>query len=73
MATTRSTHEDWDLRECGPTNAEHTVLLIAGGMCSGEFFEDVMAQPALSSLRVIAATIPGFAGSKAPEDRTMEG
>ena len=60
MTTTKRTHDGWELRECGPANAEHTVMLLPGGMCSGEFYEDIMAEPRsitgqyLSGVREIA-------------------
>ena len=72
MATTKRTHDGWDLRETGPANAAHTVLLLPGGLCSGEFFEDVMAQPALSSMHLVAATVPGFGRTPPPDDVTIE-
>jgi pimeloyl-ACP methyl ester carboxylesterase len=73
MVTTKLPHDNWDLRECGPPSAQHTVLLLSGALASGEFYEDVMAQPALSSMRLIAASIPGFAGSTPLEAVTIEG
>ena len=68
----KRTHMGWELRESGPANAEHTVLLIAGAMCSGEFFEDVQAEPALASMRLVAATVPGMGRSAPPDEPTME-
>jgi pimeloyl-ACP methyl ester carboxylesterase len=72
MTTTKRTHMGWELRESGPANAEHTVLLLPGGMCSGEFYEDIMADPALASCRLIAATVPGMGRTAAPPDVTIE-
>jgi pimeloyl-ACP methyl ester carboxylesterase len=37
---------DWELREAGPLDAEHTVLLLPGGMCSAGSYAEVMAEPA---------------------------
>jgi pimeloyl-ACP methyl ester carboxylesterase len=62
----------WELRESGPTSAERTVLMLPGGLCSGEFYEDVMAEPALGSFRLIAATVPGMGRTPAPDDVTVE-
>jgi hypothetical protein len=36
---------DWELREAGPLDAEHTVLLLPGGMCSAGSYAEVMADP----------------------------
>jgi pimeloyl-ACP methyl ester carboxylesterase len=72
MTTTRRTHDGWNLRETGPANAEHTVLLLPGGLCSGEFFEDLMTQPALSSMHLVAATVPGYGRTPPPDDVTIE-
>jgi len=46
--------------------------MIPGGLCSTEFYADVMAEPALADLGMVAATLPGFAGTPAPEDVGME-
>src|SRR3954451_22735329 len=64
---------DWRLREAGPPNAEHTVLLLPGGMCSAGSYAEVMAEPALSGMRLVAATFPGQAGAPPPEDYSVEG
>ncbi|MHC3467640.1 alpha/beta fold hydrolase [Streptomyces sp. 7R007] len=64
--------ERWDVRRAGPDRAPHRALLIPGGLCSTEFYADVMAQPALAGLGLVAATMPGFAGTTAPEDVSME-
>ncbi|MET7474010.1 alpha/beta hydrolase [Streptomyces sp. NPDC005648] len=64
--------ERWDVRRAGPADASHRVLMIPGGMCSTEFYADVMAEPALATVGMTAVTQPGFAGTTAPEDVTME-
>ena len=48
------------------------MLLLPGALCSGEFYEDVFAEPALASHRLVAATVPGFGRTKAPDDLTIE-
>src|SRR3954454_5490318 len=63
---------DWQLRESGPTDAEHTVLLLPGGMCSSGSYAEVMAQPALAGMRLVAATFPGHAGALPPDDYSIE-
>ena len=71
---TDSDHDGWALRESATPSAEHTVLLLAGALCSAAFFDDVMAEPAVSggSIRLVAATLPGFAGTEPPDDPSME-
>jgi pimeloyl-ACP methyl ester carboxylesterase len=68
MATTL----EWEIREAGPLDAEHTVLLLPGGLCSAGSYAEVMAQPALATTRLVAATLPGHAGAPAPDDYTVE-
>ena len=63
---------DWELRESGPADARHTVLLLPGGMCSAGSFAELMAEPALGELRLVAATLPGHAGAPPPEDYSIE-
>ncbi|MFI7403716.1 alpha/beta fold hydrolase [Streptomyces sp. NPDC049541] len=62
---------DWQLRESGPADAADTVLLLPGGMCSADSFAEVMAQPELGRLRLVAATMPGHAGAPPLEDCSM--
>src|SRR6185436_3294387 len=63
---------DWELREAGPPDAEHTVLLLPGGMCGAASYAEVMAEPALARMRLVAATLPGHAGAPPPDDYSME-
>lgn len=63
---------DWQLRESGPREAEHTVLLLPGAMCAAGSWAEVMAQPALARMRLVAVTLPGHAGAPAPADVGME-
>jgi pimeloyl-ACP methyl ester carboxylesterase len=63
---------DWELREGGPLDAERTVLLLPGGMCSAGSYAEVMAEPALAGTRLVAATLPGHAGAPPPEDYSIE-
>jgi pimeloyl-ACP methyl ester carboxylesterase len=62
----------WELREAGPSDAEHTVLLLPGGMCSAGSYAEVMAEPALAGIRLVAATLPGQAGAPPPDDYSVE-
>jgi pimeloyl-ACP methyl ester carboxylesterase len=63
---------DWELRESGPPDAECTVLLLPGGMCSAGSYAEVMAEPALAGTRLVAATLPGQAGAPPPDDYSVE-
>ncbi len=70
--SSRRTLDGWDMRESGPADAASSVLLLPGGMCTGEFYEDVMAEPVLASYRLVAATIPGMGRTPAPADVALE-
>jgi hypothetical protein len=50
---------DWQLRESGPNDAEHTVLLLPGGMCSAGSYAEVMAQPPARRLENVLKGAPG--------------
>src|SRR4051794_19839737 len=58
----------WDMVEYGPADAERTVLLLPGGMCSARSYLELSQQPALSGLRLVAVTLPGHAGAPPPDD-----
>jgi len=64
--------ETWDRRECGPVHAEHSALLLPGGMCTAVQYEELMAEPALARVRMIAVTLPGMGGAPAPPDPSIE-
>jgi pimeloyl-ACP methyl ester carboxylesterase len=59
---------DWELRETGPPEARHGVLLLPGGACSAAFYNELAAEPVLADLRLVAATLPGHARTPAPSD-----
>ena len=63
---------DWELRETGPAEAPHGVLLLPGGACSAAFYDELTAEPALAGLRLVAATLPGHAGTPAPSDLSTQ-
>ena len=54
---------DWQLVRSGPQAAEHGVLLLAGGANAARSYREVMAQPVLAGVRLIAATLPGHVGT----------
>src|SRR3954463_4226756 len=41
-------------------------------MCSAGSFAELMAQPALAEMRLVAATLPGHAGAPPPDDYSIE-
>jgi pimeloyl-ACP methyl ester carboxylesterase len=63
---------EWELREHGPADAAHTALLLPGGMCSAGSYAELMAEPALAGMRLVAATLPGHAGAPPPDDYSVE-
>lgn len=67
-------HLGWVLREAGPEGAPHTVLLLPGALCTSAFYDDLLAEPAIGDapIRFIATTLPGFGGTPAPDDVSME-
>jgi pimeloyl-ACP methyl ester carboxylesterase len=63
---------EWETVESGPADAERTVLLLPGGMCSARSYAEVMAEPALAAYRLVAATLPGHCGTEPPADFSTE-
>ncbi|OAR27478.1 hypothetical protein A8W25_04395 [Streptomyces sp. ERV7] len=55
-------------------DAAHRALLLPGGMCTTEFYVEVMAQPAMTEagLGLVAATLPGFGRTTPSADLSME-
>jgi pimeloyl-ACP methyl ester carboxylesterase len=62
----------WETVETGPSDAQRTVLLLPGGMCSARSYAELMAEPALAGVRLVAVTMPGQAGAAAPADFSPE-
>ncbi len=62
----------WDRLESGPADAETTVLLLPGGMCTAMSYEELMAEPSLAGVRLVALTLPGHGGTEPPADVSME-
>jgi pimeloyl-ACP methyl ester carboxylesterase len=62
----------WEMTESGPADAEKKVLLLPGGMCSARSYREVMAQPSLSNARLVAATLPGHAGTAPPDNFDLD-
>jgi pimeloyl-ACP methyl ester carboxylesterase len=63
---------EWETSESGPVAADRTVLLIPGGLNTARSYADLMAQPALSGMRLVAVTLPGHGGTPPPEDFSIE-
>jgi pimeloyl-ACP methyl ester carboxylesterase len=63
LTKVRVVEATWEMIESGPVDAERTVLLLPGGMCSSRSFAEVMAEPALAGVRMVAVTLPGQAGA----------
>jgi hypothetical protein len=60
--------EAWELLTAGPQDAEQSVLLLPGGANAARSFNLVMADPALSGVRLVATTLPGMAGAPLSEE-----
>ncbi len=60
--------ESWELVIAGPADADRSVLLLPGGANAARSFNLVMADPALSGVRLVATTLPGMAGALVSED-----
>src|SRR3954464_14819929 len=58
----------WELLASGPPDADRSVLLLPGGANAARSFNLVMADPALSGVRLVATTLPGMAGAPVSED-----
>lgn len=73
MSGTEEFHA-WQVHESGPADAPHTALLLPGAMLSTAFYDSLMGARALTEtpVRLAAVTIPGFAGTPAPQDLRME-
>src|SRR5712691_6038081 len=63
---------EWEAVESGPADADRTVLLIPGGLMSARSYAELMAQPALSGVRLVAVTLPGHAGAPPPDNFSIE-
>jgi hypothetical protein len=60
----------------GPVNADRTVLLLPRGLNSARSYGELMAQPEFAAARLVAATLPGNAGTPPPDasaSRTTRG
>src|SRR5436190_19492627 len=60
--------ESWEILTAGPHDADRSVLLLPGGANAARSFNLVMADPALSGVRLVATTLPGNAGAPVSDD-----
>lgn len=74
MTKTSREHLGWVLHEFGPEDADHTVLLLPGALCTARFYDDLLAEPSISDapINFVATTLPGFGGTTPPDDLSME-
>jgi pimeloyl-ACP methyl ester carboxylesterase len=70
--TAEREHHGWIVRDAGPRDADHTVLLLPGGLCTGAFFDDLIAEPALADVRFVVTTLPGHGSTRPLADVSME-
>src|SRR5262245_48381727 len=69
----KTMREAWELLIEGPEDADRSVLLLPGGANAARSFDLVMADPALSGVRLVATTLPGMAGAPLTEDVSVPG
>ncbi|HET6167678.1 MAG TPA: alpha/beta hydrolase [Marmoricola sp.] len=65
--------EPWELLTSGPEDAERGVLLLPGGANAARSFDLVMADAALSGVRLVSTTMPGMAGAPVTGDVSVPG
>jgi pimeloyl-ACP methyl ester carboxylesterase len=65
--------EAWEVLISGPEDANRSVLLLPGGANAARSYDLVMADDALSGVRLVATTMPGMAGAPMAEDVSVPG
>jgi pimeloyl-ACP methyl ester carboxylesterase len=63
----------WELLTAGPEDADRSVLLLPGGANAARSYDLVMADEALSGVRLVATTLPGMAGAPLTDDVSVSG
>jgi len=63
----------WEVLLSGPKDADRSVLLLPGGANAARSYDLVMADPALSGVRLVATTLPGMAGAPLTGDISIPG
>lgn len=66
--------DGWELRVSGPADARHIAVLLPGGLSNAAFFDLMLIDERLDerSVRLVAATPPGFGGLPAPKQLDFE-
>jgi len=64
--------EAWEVLTAGPEDADRSVLLLPGGANAARSFNLVMAEQALSGVRLVATTLPGMAGAPLTADVSVQ-
>ena len=74
MSAPSREHLGWVVHEYGPQGADQTVLLLPGALATALFYDDLLAEPEVldGAIRFVATTLPGFGGTPAPDDLSME-
>jgi pimeloyl-ACP methyl ester carboxylesterase len=74
VITASREHLGWVLHDFGREDADDTVLLLPGALCTARFYDDLLAEPSIrdAPIRFVAATLPGFGGTPPPDDLSME-
>lgn len=69
----KARREAWEVLIAGPEEADRSVLLLPGGANAARSYDLVMADPALSGVRLVATTLPGMAGAPLTGDISVPG
>ena len=74
MSAPSREHAGWIVRESGPADADHAALLLPGALATAAFYDDLLTEPRIrdASIRFVATTLPGFGGTPALGDLSME-
>ena len=74
MSAATRVHLGWVLHESAPADAEQTVLLLPGALCTAAFYDDVLADPRVAEapVRFVTTTLPGFGGAPPLPDLSIE-
>jgi pimeloyl-ACP methyl ester carboxylesterase len=74
VITASREHVGWVLHEFGHEDADHSVLLLPGALCTARFYDDLLAEPSIrdAPIRFVATTLPGFGGTPPPDDLSIE-
>jgi pimeloyl-ACP methyl ester carboxylesterase len=63
---------EWQTVRAGADGSGHGVLLLPGGLMAARSYDRVLARPELAGTRLVAATLPGHAGTPPPDDLSVE-